>query len=149
MTAVRKITVEVSQAMAEEIDAQVASGAYVDATAFVQESVANYLHQRDPEVERWLREEVAPTYDRWIRDRQPGLTSAQVFDGLEARYLARKRGAPTAVVIPGARSEPRDPAARASATLPQTAGDRDSEPSNAVTVFRRRRGAAGFRPAPE
>jgi len=92
MSAVRKITVEVSQAMAEEIDAQVASGAYLDAAAFVQESVANYLDQRDPEVERWLKQQVSPTLDRIRREGTRGLTSEEVFGGLKDRYLARKRG---------------------------------------------------------
>jgi antitoxin ParD1/3/4 len=98
MTVARKITVELSAQAIEEIDAKVASGVYEDAEAFVMESVESNLigmqHSRydgsDPEIETWLREQVIPTYERWKRDKTPGIPAEEVFDRLKARRAGRK-----------------------------------------------------------
>jgi leucine dehydrogenase len=64
----------------------------------------------------------------------------QTLDRITAKAVV---GA-AAIVIPGARSEPRDPAARVSAKLSGAPGARTAS----TFVFRRRRGAAGSRPSP-
>jgi len=45
--------------------------------------------ERRANLERWLREEVAPTYDRMKTDPGRGLPAADVFDAVRARHAAR------------------------------------------------------------
>ena len=92
MPATRKITVELPEETAREIDARVASGFAESAEAYVVESLETYLLGQDPEIERWLREEVVPTMDRWGREQTPGVPAEEVFAGIKARYRAGKTG---------------------------------------------------------
>ena len=93
MAAMRKITVEVPEATAREIDAKVASGFSETAEAYVLESLETYLISQNPEVERWLRDEVVPTLDRMERENTPGIPADEVFAQAKARHLARKPSA--------------------------------------------------------
>ena len=90
MTAMRKIEIELSEDVAAEIDAKVATGAYADPAAYVVESVETYLQDQDPEIERWLLEEVVPTLERIDREGSTGLSAEQVFGRARERYLARQ-----------------------------------------------------------
>ena len=90
MAATRKITVELPEDVAREIDAKVASGFSETPEAFVRESVETYLSDQAIVVERWVRDKVAPAYDEWKAAGEPGIPADQVFDGLMDRYLARK-----------------------------------------------------------
>jgi len=90
MPATRKITVEVSEATAREIDATVASGFSETAEAFVRESIETYLLSRNRDVESWLRDKVVPAYDEWKAGGDPGIPADEVFDGAMERHLARK-----------------------------------------------------------
>ncbi len=90
MSATRKITIDVPEALALEIEARVATGVAESESAFIVDSVSATLKAEDAEIERWLRDEVVPTYDRWKRENTPPLTSDEVFGGLRERYLARK-----------------------------------------------------------
>ncbi len=89
MAATRKITIELPEDVAREIDAKVASGFSETPEAFVRESVETYLSDQ-ADVERWLRDKVAPAYDEWKAAGEPGIPADQVFDGVMDRYLARK-----------------------------------------------------------
>ncbi len=91
MTAMRKIQIELPEEVAEGIDRRVASGEYSDASAVIRQALDDRF-QDDPVIEHWLRTEVVPTYDRWKREGSRGLTSKEVFGGLEARYLAQTGG---------------------------------------------------------
>jgi hypothetical protein len=44
----------------------------------------------DDEEERWLREEVVPTYQAHLADPSRAIPAEEVFEGLERRYWARK-----------------------------------------------------------
>lgn len=89
MTATRKITVELPEETAREIDAKVASGFSETAEAYVVESVESYLLGQNPDV-AWVREKVGPAYDAWKSAEEPGISAEEVFAGVQARYLARK-----------------------------------------------------------
>lgn len=98
MNAMRKITVEIPEAIAARMDAEVAAGRYADTADLVTDSLWARLNdhsidQADPEVERWLREAVLPTLERMERDGPAGLASEEVFGGVRERYLARTNGA--------------------------------------------------------
>lgn len=68
MTATRTMTFELPEDAAAEIEARVASGVYEDAAEFLRETVEASLGGHRPEVERWLSDEVAPTYDAYKAD---------------------------------------------------------------------------------
>ncbi|MBA4807578.1 hypothetical protein [Brevundimonas sp.] len=90
MAATRKITVELPEETAREIDAKVASGFSESAEAYVVESVETYLLGQDPEVDRWVREEVAPAYHEWKSGEDPGVPAEEVFAKLKTSHAARK-----------------------------------------------------------
>ncbi len=94
MTSMRKMTFEVPEELAVEIDAEVTSGAYNDIRQFVVESLESRLHpdrytERTSGIERWLVEEVSPTYDAYKADPSRLMTEEEVFDGLEERLSSR------------------------------------------------------------
>jgi antitoxin ParD1/3/4 len=96
MSATRTITIEVPEEVALRMDAEVAAGNYADASDVVTESVRAQLHQSrydgsDPEIERWLQEQVLPTYERWQREKTPGIPAEEVLDRLRARRAARTK----------------------------------------------------------
>ena len=98
MTAMRKITIEVSEALAERLDAQVAEAGYGSTDAHVVDSLEVYLDQSrydggDPTVEQWLRDEVAPTLERRDREKTPDIPDDQVAAILKARRDARQSAA--------------------------------------------------------
>jgi Arc/MetJ-type ribon-helix-helix transcriptional regulator len=91
MTATRKITVELPEQTAREIDAKVASGFSESAEAYVVESLETYLLSQDAGVEAWLRTEAAPTLERIERENTPGIPAEQVLNLLRKRQSARTR----------------------------------------------------------
>lgn len=90
MVATRKITVELTEETAREIDAKVASGFSETAEAYVVESVESYLLGQNPDIATWVREEVRPAYDAWKSGDEPGIPAEEAFSGIQARYLAQK-----------------------------------------------------------
>lgn len=98
MSATRKMTFEVPEAIALEIDARVASGAYADANSLILDSLLSHLDNEhlkggDPEIERWLHDQVLPTLERMDREQTPGIPADQVLETLRRRRLARKSAA--------------------------------------------------------
>ena len=85
MSNIEKRTVSLPSEHAAFIDAKVASGAYASASEVVRAAL-RALQERDDAVERWLREEVAPTYDRMLADPKRGKPAAKVFDELRKRH---------------------------------------------------------------
>ena len=71
------------------VEAKVASGEYGSESEVVSDGL-RALGEHDEEVERWLREEVAPAYDEHMRDPSRAIPIDEVFAGLEARYRERK-----------------------------------------------------------
>ena len=74
------------------IDQLVASGTYASASEVVRAGI-RALQERDGAVERWLREEVAPTYDAMKADPSRGIPAEEVFATVRARHAQRLKGA--------------------------------------------------------
>ena len=74
MATIAKRTFSLPAEQAAFIDAQVASGAFATASEVVSAGLCA-LQERDAAVERWLREEVAPAYDRWKADPSSEISS--------------------------------------------------------------------------
>jgi len=75
--------------MAERIRAKVASGAYASESEVIGESLLA-LEAQEADIERWLKETVAPTYDRIKSGEEALILIDEVFDGLLKRSEARK-----------------------------------------------------------
>jgi len=74
--------------MAERIRAKVASGAYASESEVIEGLLA--LEAQEADIERWLKETVAPTYDRIKSGEEALILIDEVFDGLLKRSEARK-----------------------------------------------------------
>jgi Arc/MetJ-type ribon-helix-helix transcriptional regulator len=75
--------------MAERIRAKVASGAYASESEVIGEGLLA-LEAQEADIERWLKETVAPTYDRIKSGEEALILIDEVFDGLLKRSEARK-----------------------------------------------------------
>jgi antitoxin ParD1/3/4 len=92
MPSTRKRTISLPAEHADYIDTLVSAGAYASASEVVRAGL-RALQERDDAVERWLRHEVAATYDS-LRTDPAGLSPAtEVRDRLRARHAARTKGA--------------------------------------------------------
>ena len=91
MAASEKRTFSLPAEQAAFIDAQVASGAFASASEVVRAGL-RALQERDAAVERWLREEVAPAYDRWKADPSGGISPEGMADRMRKRHEARLKG---------------------------------------------------------
>ncbi|WGM46943.1 hypothetical protein KOAAANKH_01817 [Brevundimonas sp. NIBR10] len=79
MSATRTLTFELSENAAMEIDARIASGVYENAAEFLRETVETSLSAQRPDVERWLRDEVGPTYDAYKADPSRLMSEEEAF----------------------------------------------------------------------
>lgn len=87
MSTIEKRTISLPSEHATFIDAKVASGAYASASEVVRAGL-RALQERDEAVERWLRDEVAPTYDRMQSDPKRGVSASKVFNDIRARHAS-------------------------------------------------------------
>ena len=92
MPGIEKRTVSLPAAQASYIDALVAAGTYASASEVVRAGL-RALQERDAAIERWLRDEVAPTYDAMKANPGRGLSADQVTAALAARHAARVKKA--------------------------------------------------------
>lgn len=83
-----KRTFRLSAEQAGYIDAQVASGACATASEVVRAGL-RALQERDAAVERWLREEVVPAYDRWKADPSRAIPIEKVEESIRAHHAKR------------------------------------------------------------
>ena len=88
MPASEKRTISLPSEHAAFIDSQVASGAYATASEVVRAGL-RALQERDAAVERWLREEVVPTYDAMKADPSRGVPAEQAFAEVRAHHAKR------------------------------------------------------------
>jgi antitoxin ParD1/3/4 len=88
MSAIEKRTISLPSEHATFIDAKVASGAYASASEVVRAGL-RALQERDEVVERWLRDEVAPTYDKMKANPKRGVAASKVFADIRARHYAQ------------------------------------------------------------
>ena len=90
MSAIEKRTISLPSEHATFIDAKVASGAYASASEVVRAGL-RALQERDEAVERWLRDEVAPAYDKMKTDPKRGVPAEKVFRDIRARHASRSK----------------------------------------------------------
>jgi antitoxin ParD1/3/4 len=88
MPQIEKRTISLPLEHAAFVDAKVSSGAYASVSEVVRAGL-RALQERDEAVERWLREEVAPTYDRMKADPARGTAAANVFAKLRKRGVGK------------------------------------------------------------
>ena len=86
----RTISINLSPEDAKYIDAKVASGRYASMSEVVLESLRN-SQERDEEIERWLREEVVPTYDEMRAHPERGIPAEEVFAKLKTRLTEQQK----------------------------------------------------------
>ena len=85
----RQMTVSLPDDMALMVREKVASGDYASEDEVINEALRN-LQVHDAMIEKWLREEVVPTYDAYVAAPSEVISIDDVFEGLEARRRARK-----------------------------------------------------------
>ncbi|ESZ78446.1 type II toxin-antitoxin system ParD family antitoxin [Mesorhizobium sp. L103C105A0] len=88
MSATEKRTFSLPAEQAAFIDQLVRSGTYATSSEVIRAGL-RALQERDAAVERWLREEVAPTYDRWKADPSQVIPGDKSFDSIRAHHAAR------------------------------------------------------------
>jgi antitoxin ParD1/3/4 len=86
MAKVSKRTFSLPNEQAAYIDAKVDDGA---SASEVVRAGLHALQERDAAVERWLRDEVVPTYDAMKADPNQGIPAKAVFAEMRARYSRR------------------------------------------------------------
>lgn len=91
MGSVEKRTFSLPPEQAAFIDAQVKSGSFASASEVVRAGL-RALQERDAAVDRWLREDVAATYDRWQADPTEGLSSEEMAERMRRRHASRLTG---------------------------------------------------------
>jgi len=91
MSNIEKRTVSLPHEHAAFIDQLVASGSFASASEVVRAGL-RALQERNEAVERWLREEVAPSYDAMRADPQRALPAETVFDDIRAHHAASLKG---------------------------------------------------------
>lgn len=93
MMDLRRLSIELSEEMAEIVDARIASGRNASETEVIQEAMELLAEQdreqEDPELEAWLRGEVVPAYEKWKSGGEKGLTADEVRASLARRRSAR------------------------------------------------------------
>jgi len=87
MAATEKRTFSLPAEQAAFIDHLVKSGTYATSSEVIRAGL-RALQERDAAVERWLREEVVPTYDRWKAD-PIGISREEMAERARKRHEAR------------------------------------------------------------
>jgi antitoxin ParD1/3/4 len=90
MSGTQKRTFSLPEEHAAFIDRKVKSGDYASGSEVVRAGL-RALQERDAAVERWLREEVAPSYDRLKAGRAKTYSADQVMEEIRAQHLARTK----------------------------------------------------------
>ncbi len=92
MSSQEKRTFSLPSELSTYINKLVKSGAYASGSEVVRAGLRS-LQERDEAVERWLREEVASTYDALRADPGRAVPAKEVFDSLRARHADKKKRA--------------------------------------------------------
>jgi antitoxin ParD1/3/4 len=90
MSATEKRTFSLPAEQAAFIDRLVESGTYATSSEVIRAGL-RALQERDAAVERWLREEVVPTYDRWKADSSSVIPIDEAFDSIRAHHAAQTK----------------------------------------------------------
>lgn len=90
MSAAKKRTFSLPSEQADYIDALVKSGAYASGSEVVRAGLRS-LQERDTAIERWLREEVAATFDSLQADPSRAIPAQEVFAAVRSRHADRTK----------------------------------------------------------
>ena len=71
MRTTQQFSITLPHDMAEAVESKIKSGAYASVSEVVRDGVRALL-ERDAAVERWLREEVVPGHQEYLRDAAKG-----------------------------------------------------------------------------
>jgi len=82
------ISVTLPHDMAAMVKAKVASGEYASESEVIRDGLRT-LQARDAAIERWLRDEVAKSYDEFAAGPAIGVPAGEVMERLRASYRAR------------------------------------------------------------
>jgi antitoxin ParD1/3/4 len=88
MSTIAKRTISLPQDQAAFLDAQIAKGTYASVSEVVRAGL-RALQERDLALERWLRDEVAATYDAMQADPTRARSAEDVMRSLRARHADR------------------------------------------------------------
>lgn len=86
----KKLVIELPDDLVTFAEAKVSAGEYGSLDEAVAAGVRN-LHDHDQMIERWVREEVVPSYDKWVADGKPTLSEEEVFAAVEAGIVEAAR----------------------------------------------------------
>jgi len=75
--------------MAAMVKAKVASGEYATESEVIRDGL-HALQARDAAVDKWLRDEVAKSYDEYAADPSIGIPADDIMARLRASYRARQ-----------------------------------------------------------
>jgi len=89
MSGTQKRTFSLPSEHSDFIDAKVKSGGYVSSSEVVRAGL-RALQERDAAVERWLNDQVAPTYDAVKSGKSETFQVGDVFDEIRTRHATRK-----------------------------------------------------------
>ncbi len=89
MSGIQKRTFSLPSEHSAFIDAKVKSGGYASSSEVVRAGL-RALKERDEAVERWLNDEVAPTYDAVKSGQSKTFPVGDVFDEIRARHTVGK-----------------------------------------------------------
>lgn len=84
MRSTQSLSITLPHEMAQMVKDKVASGEYATESEVIRDGLRT-LAARDAAVERWLREEVAPTYDELKAHPERTVSLDEAFDGFSAR----------------------------------------------------------------
>jgi len=90
MPSATKRTFSLPDEQSAYIDKQVDSGTYGSASEVVRAGL-RALQERDAVIERWLIEEVVPTYDKMMANPSRGIPAEEVFAQIRAHHGKRLR----------------------------------------------------------
>ena len=91
MASVEKRTFSLPTEQSAFIDAPVKAGSFASASEVVRAGL-RALQERDAALERWLREDVAATYDAWKSGHMASLSPEDVADRMRRRHADRMKG---------------------------------------------------------
>ena len=89
MRSTHPITITLPHDMAAMVKAKVASGEYATESEVIRDGL-RALQARDAAVDKWLRDEVAKSYDEYAADPSIGIPADDIMARLRASYRARQ-----------------------------------------------------------
>jgi antitoxin ParD1/3/4 len=88
MLSIKKPTISLLFESAAFLDARTSSGAHTSMSK-VKRTEFQALQESVEPIERWLRDEVAPTYDKMKANPKRGVVASKVFADIRTRHAAQ------------------------------------------------------------